>query len=45
MDIFEVVTQMRVVERTWQVVRNLLKGARHSMEKIASLAGVSVDFV
>jgi len=45
MDIFEAVAEMRVEELNWKFVRNLLKGTEFSMDKIASLVGVSVDFV
>jgi len=45
MDIFEAVAEMRVEELNSKFVRNLLKGTEFSMDKIASLVGVSVDFV
>jgi hypothetical protein len=45
MDIFEAVAEMRVEEMNGEFVRNLLKGTEFSMDEIASLVGVSVDFV
>jgi hypothetical protein len=45
MDIFEQVAELKVEEKSWQVVSNLLKETEFSMDKIASLAGVTVNFV
>ena len=45
MDIFKVATEIEVEERVAEVVRNLLTETEFSDEKIAKLAGVSVEFV
>jgi predicted XRE-type DNA-binding protein len=45
MDIFEAVTEMKIEERVGEIVRNMLADTEFSDDKIASLAGVSVDFV
>jgi hypothetical protein len=45
MDIFEQVAEMKVEEKSWLVVSNLLTDTAFSVEKIASLADVSIDFV
>ena len=45
MDIFAAVTEMKIEEKLAEVVRNLLTDAEFSDDKIASLAGVPVDFV
>jgi hypothetical protein len=45
MDIFEIAAEMRVEEKTWEIVKNLLTKTSHPIDEIASLANVSVDFV
>jgi hypothetical protein len=45
MDIFEQVAELRAEERTREIVKNLLKQTDLTMEKIASVANVSIDFV
>ncbi|HLZ86002.1 MAG TPA: hypothetical protein VKQ52_02125 [Puia sp.] len=45
MDIFEQVAEMRVEEKTWEFVTNLLTHTQHPVNEIALLAGVSEDFV
>jgi hypothetical protein len=45
MDIFEAVEEMKIEEKLQEVVRNLLMGTEFSDDKIAGLAGVSIDFV
>lgn len=45
MNIFEIGADMRAERIRWELVINLIKGTKFSDEKIASLAGVSVDYV